>query len=114
MIGTLKEPFYQTRLNGGFRDVRWWDQFAESFNGKAKMLGRFASLKSMYSDSSNWGLGATCGDDWLAAAFNKEDARELEEVIGHHYVSLLEGSDGHHIYIKEMRAGVEGARRCAK
>ena len=113
MIGTLKEPFYETRLNGGFReDVQWWYQFAETFNGN-KMLGRFAQVRSMHSDSSNWGLGATCGDDWLAAAFNKEDAQELEGLIGHYYVSLPEGIAALHINNKEIRAVVEGASRWA-
>ena len=59
LIGTLREPFYKARLNGRFRaDIRWWDHFADRFNGKAKMLGRFAVVKAMYSDASNWGLGA--------------------------------------------------------
>ena len=94
-------------------DIRWWDHFTGRFNGKAKMLRRFAVVKAMYSDVSNWGLGTTFGDNWLVAAFGKEDVRELEGVASHHCVNLPNGIAEQHINIKEMRAVVEGEKRWA-
>lgn len=114
LICTLQKPFYKARLNAGFRsDITWWAKFASKFNGKAGMLGKFAAIASVYSDASNWGLGATHGNDWLVAAFEGEADQLLESEMGHHHVRLPGGVQVEHINVKEMRGVLEGAIRWA-
>ena len=55
------------------------------------MLGRFTVTKAMYSDASDWGLGASFETDWLVSAFNEKVDTALGGVLGHHYVMGQKG-----------------------
>ena len=75
-------------------------QFASVFNGKAKILGKFATLKNIYSDASGWGYGAIHGSDWLIGTFNDTDTIPLKQYASHHY---LEPDDNFHLSHINMR-----------
>ena len=114
LIASLREPFYSVRLNAGFReDICWWREFAVGFNGKASMLGKFATIYSVYSDASSWGFGATHQDDWLVGTFVSKDAGALERYSGHHFSGAGSLSE-EHINIKEMWGVYAGALRWAQ
>ena len=114
LIGGVREPYYKTRLNAGFRrDIDWWSKFASTFNGKAAMLGKFAQTLGVYSDASNWGFGATHLNDWLVGTFGEPDEEGLRGYAGHHVVSPEEGVRQAHINVKEAWAVYAGAQRWA-
>lgn len=114
LMATLSKPFYKARLTGSFReDIRWWRDFAEIFNGKAGMIGKFSPVVSVYSDSSNWGFGATHQDDWLVGSFIDLDDSHLRHYAGHHHVKPDKGLGVSHINVKEMWAVFAGAARWA-
>ena len=75
------------------------------------MLGKFVATKAIYSDPSNWGLGATFGDDWLVSIFEDDNYSGMREELGHHYIALPKGLASSHINTKEMGAVMEGAKR---
>ena len=109
-MGTVREPYFKVRIDKGFReDIRWWYGFASQFNGKAKILGRFAAHIATYSDASSWGYGASHGNDWQAGSFNKADDRGLEGILGHHHRAPPPSCDHAHINVREMWAAYSAA-----
>ena len=112
MIGTLRYSHFKVRLSSGFReDVIWWDSFVGDFNGKAGMIGGFSPMIAVYSDASNWGAGATHGNDWLVGAFEEKVDTLLGRYVGHHHQSPDVAVGSAHINIKEMWAAFAGASR---
>ena len=77
------------------------------------MLGKFATINAVYSDASNWGLGATFGNDWLVSIFGNGEHTTMRTELGHHYAEVPRELAGSHINIKEMGAVMEGAKRWA-
>ena len=61
-------------LSTGFRkDILWWSHFAETFNGKEKVIHSNLGQGYMFStDASLSGYGLVCGSDWQAGYFNTE------------------------------------------
>ena len=56
-IRALKKPYYLFSINAVFHEeISWWLNFIDTFNGKAKMLGRHTPFESVHTDASNWGL----------------------------------------------------------
>ena len=104
-MGTVREPYFKVRIDAGFReDILWWYNFASRFNGKARILGRFAAHVATYSDASSWGYGASHGTDWRAGAFQESDDRGLQEILGHHHRAPPPDCDHAHINVREMWA----------
>ena len=86
LIETLREPHFYARLGKGFReDIDWWRRFAKSFNGKATMMGKFSPVLSVYSDASNWGMGAIHIGDWLVGAYEGMNDKAVALFAGHHH-----------------------------
>ena len=48
MLGKVRKPFFKIRLSRGFQEyVSWWINLAQGFNGKTKILGKFANLQGV-------------------------------------------------------------------
>ena len=77
------------------------------------MLGKFATIKAMYSDASNWGLSATFGNDWLVSIFRDREHTAMRKELGHPYAEVPRELASSHINIKEVGAVMEGAKRWA-
>lgn len=108
----VREPHYKIRLNKGFReDLAWWREFAREFNGKARILGRFATCVSTYSDASNWGYGATHGSDWMVGAFDPDVDENVRRGAGHHHHPPDVRCAMAHINVREMWAAYSAAVR---
>lgn len=108
----VREPHFKIRLTKGFReDVTWWRNFAAEFNGKAKILGRFAIHVSTYSDASNWGYGASHGKDWVVGAFDPEVDNAIRSRMGHHHSPPDKRCLTAHINVREMWAAYCAAVR---
>ena len=100
------------RLSKGFQeDIHWWIQFTATFNGKAKILGKFALIQGIYSDASNWGYGTAFNNDWLVGTFHESNRVNLGKNAGHHYDHLDTIMDDAHINVKEMSSVFEAALR---
>jgi hypothetical protein len=118
LCASVKKPYHRVRLGKEFEeDLQWWLDFADFFNGEAKMFVRCdGPMLSTYSDSSTTGYGATHGNDWLAGTLIKEKQQEMEEWLGHHYVGPDEicyksSGEVEHINILEMYAVVAAVER---
>ena len=86
LVASVKKGGHKVRLNEEFRlDLKWWLEFAGSFNGKASIIQSSEPCISVYSDACLSGFGASHGVDWLAGAFDIKKARVLEGWLGHHY-----------------------------
>ena len=60
---TLTKPF--------FKDLKWWTDFSNWFNGQANIIGgRNVQEVSLEMDASGLGYGVVWGQDWLAGAWN--------------------------------------------
>ena len=109
----MKKPYYLFRINAGFREeICWWLDFIDSFNCKAKMLGQQAPFVPVYSDASDWGLGATFKDDWLIGTFLRADAIALSKADGHHMANPSTECIGADINVREMGAIICAANSC--
>ena len=105
MLKIIKKPYYKIRLNGEFRqDVQWWSNYAEQFNGKSKILGKFAPLYSVYSDASLWGFSAVCSMHWLIGTFVPSDVLTVQQLLGHHFCFVPDWISESHINVREMWA----------
>ena len=104
-MGSVREPYFKVRIDKGFReDIQWWYSFASQFNGKARILGRFAAHIATYSDASSWGYGASHGNDWRAGSFHETDDKNLEGILGHHHLAPPPSCGHAHINVREMWA----------
>ena len=85
-LKSLKKPHHKVRVAGEMKkDILWWIEFAQEFNGAARILGSSAPMVSTYSDSStSWGYGVIHGEDWLAAKW-KGVKKEAAVVIPEHH-----------------------------
>ena len=111
-ICSVREPHFMIRLNKGFReDLAWWEKFAAGFNGKARILGKFAAHIATYSDASNFGYGALHGSDWIAGAFNAGDDDMIRGALPHHHLAPDAGCTDAHINVREMWAAFAAALR---
>ena len=109
-MSTLREPHFRVRIDSGFReDIHWWYHFASRFNGKAKILGRFAAHLATYSDASNWGFGASHGHGWVAGSFHEADDKTLGRELGHHHLAPDPICEQAHINVREMWAAYSAA-----
>ena len=77
------------------------------------MLGHHAPFESVYTDASNWGLGALYKNDWLVGTFEKADIMPLSETIDHHLAIPSAYCTSADINIKEMGDVMCAASRCA-
>ena len=111
-ISSVREPHFSVRLNTGFReDVAWWRGFAARFNGRARVLGKFAAHIATYSDASDFGYGALHGSDWVAGAFRKTEDDHLSRVLPGHHLSPDVKCTTAHINVREMWAAFAAALR---
>ena len=111
-MNSVKEPHYKVKLGPGFReDIAWWADFAARFNGKARILGRFAAHVATYSDASDWGYGAAHDNDWIAGAFDPRDDAPLGGALGHHHKPPDPVCAKAHINVREMWAAYSAALR---
>ena len=111
-IGSVREPHFSVRLNTGFReDVAWWRGFAARFNGRARMLGKFAAHVATYSDASDFGYGALHGGDWIAGAFRKTSDDQLGRSFPGHHLPPDRRCETAHINVREMWAAFAAALR---
>ena len=61
---------YITLSTGFFKDLEWWQRFADWFNGKAKIvIATPESCAKLYMDASGAGYGMHYGPDWLCAGW---------------------------------------------
>ena len=64
LMTRTKQPYYKISLSRGFQEyIEWWIQFSEKINDKPQILGKFATIQSVYSDASCLGYGPTSGYD---------------------------------------------------
>ena len=78
LVASVKKGSHKIRLNEEFRlDLKWWIEFAGTFNDKAKIIQSSEPCISVYRDASLAGFRATHGNDWIARSFNIKGAREL-------------------------------------
>ena len=109
-MSSVREPYFKVRLGSGFReDIAWWCDFAATFNGKAKILGRFAAHISTYSDASSWGFGATHGPRWVVGAFDPGEDEKIGARVGHHHFPPEGSCAEAHINTREMWAVLSAA-----
>ena len=113
LISSAKKATHKVRLNEEFRlDLKWWLEFAATFNGKAKIIPSTAPVISVYSDSSMFGFGALHGEDWVAGAFNFKAAKTLQGWLGHHFVYAGDaGCRSDNINVLELWPILVGVRR---
>ena len=72
---------YITLSTGFFKDLEWWQRFADWFNGKAKIVvATPESCAKLYMDASGAGYGMHYGLDWLCAGWKCN----LSMSIDHH------------------------------
>ena len=113
LIASAKKATHKVRLNEEFRlDLKWWLEFAATFNGRARIIPSHAPVLSVYSDSSKFGFGALHGEDWVAGAFDFKNARALEGWLGHHFVYAGDvGCRSENINVLELWPILVGVRR---
>ena len=111
-IASVREPHFSVRLSSGFReDVAWWRGFAARFNGRARMLGKFAAHLATYSDASDFGYGALNGCDWVAGAVRKAADSQLARALPGHHLAPDGRCTTAHINVREMWAAFAAALR---
>ena len=111
-IASVREPHFMVRLNRGFReDLEWWRVFSASFNGRARILGKFAAHVATYSDASNFGYGAMHGADWVAGAFGEVADGRMSQVFPEHHLAPDRCCSNAHINLREMWAAFAAALR---
>ena len=97
---SVKKPHHKVRLSAEFKaDLEWWQQFAEFFNGKARILAHPSLVIASYSDSSFTGFAAYHNTDWLAGCWSKKAGEKLKPVFGHHW---CEGPESWNENINEL------------
>ena len=113
LISSAKKAGHKVRLNEDFRlDLKWWLEFANKFNGKAKIIPSTDPAIAVYSDSSKFGFGALHGEDWAAGAFEFKKSRELQAWLGHHFVFADDaGCRTDNINVLELWPILVGVRR---
>ena len=68
-VNRLRHSSHRCRLNSQFRaDIKWWQQFLFTFNGRSMMLD-FQHPVVSQTDASFLGYGAVCFDDWFAGSW---------------------------------------------
>ena len=84
---TAKRAHHKIRVAGELRkDLDWWLEFAEQFNGTAPILGSQAPMCSTYSDSStSWGYGVIHGPDWVTASWEGVEDPPAIPIPEHHW-----------------------------
>ena len=93
-------------------DLKWWVEFAGSFNGREKIIKSCEPYLSVYSDASLSGFGATHGEDWVAGGFSIKEARRLESWLGHHYADAKDaGCKMDNINVLELWPILVGVRQ---
>lgn len=103
LMSTVQKSYYTVKLNKSIReDILWWAAFAEHFNGRSQILGKFAEIHSVYTDASKWGYGATYGLDWIVGSFDSDYEQALSRYAGHHYYAPVGEWSNDHINIQEM------------
>ena len=80
LAGTVKQLHYWVRINSEARaDLRWWDAFLESWNGKSiinTLVSRPPVIQLTSNASGSWG----CGVIWRCNWFQWKWSREWEEI----------------------------------
>ena len=111
-ISSVREPHFSVRLSSGFReDIAWWRGFAAKFNGRARVLGKFAAHLATYSDASDFGYGALHGCDWIAGAFSATEDDHLGRAFPDHHLPPDRKCATAHINVREMWAAFAAALR---
>lgn len=91
MIASVSRRAHKVRLNSDFRlDIKWWLDFAATFNGRARIIPSAEPAVAVYSDASLSGFGATHGNDWLAGTFTGSRTN-YAKWLGHHYAGSQDG-----------------------
>ena len=76
LVASVRKRDHKVRLNKDFRlDLKWWLEFASSFNGRASIIPAREPVLSVYSDASLFGFGATHEGDWVAGCFDFKDEK---------------------------------------
>ena len=80
LAGTVKQLHYWVRINSEARaDLRWWDAFLESWNGKSiinTLVSRPPAIQLTSDASGSWG----CGAIWRCNWFQWKWSRKWEEI----------------------------------
>ena len=80
LAGTVKQLHYWVRINSEARaDLRWWDAFLESWNGKSiinTLVSRPPAIQLTSDASGSWG----CEAIWRCNWFQWKWSREWEEI----------------------------------
>ena len=83
LLKGLSEGNPRIRLSDDFRkDLYWWDQFAEKFNGKEKIIhSTNGSQVHVFTDSCLEGYGLVVGTDWQAGFFNSSSLPQGHDLL---------------------------------
>ena len=84
--------------------MEWWANYAEYFNGKEQIIGKFSTIYSVYTDASNWSYGANWSYDWIIGSFHENDTMVTSPILSHHFLPLENWVYKAHINTKEMWA----------
>ena len=113
LVASVRRGGHKVRLNQEFRlDLQWWVEFSEKFNGRTKIIQSREPVLAVYSDASQFGFGATHGEDWLAGCFKFSNEKEIQGWIGHHFEGSKDaGCKTDNINVLELWPILAGVRR---
>ena len=118
LCASVSKPFYKVRLSAAFqKDLQWWLEFADFFNGECEFFRTNRATLATYSDSSTGsGFGAIHNNDGLAGGWFEDDKKIMKKWLGHHYCDTEElcykkNGDPEHINVLEMWPVLQAANR---